>query len=79
MTWNYRVLRTIINGEETFAIHEVYYDKNGNPDSCTKRASEPFGENLKELRSDMDRMLEAFSQPVLEYSMFCSKEANKNG
>ena len=41
MTWNYRILKrkTILStGEEVeyYALHEVYYDKKGNPDSYTK-------------------------------------------
>lgn len=70
--WNYRVLRRSwlhINGdvEHTFAIHEVYYNDDGVPNSCSKDSIEPHGESMEELQKDFRRQLEAFSKPVLCY------------
>jgi hypothetical protein len=69
--WNYRVLRhNSINGDVYYQIHEVYYDKGENPTSCSVNAIPAMGETTGELRRDLDMMLNAFNQPVLEYDYF---------
>jgi hypothetical protein len=40
MHWNHRVIRSRRNGEEWYAIHEVYYDDDGKPETYT---AEPDG------------------------------------
>jgi len=59
-----------------FAIHEVYYDDNNNPTSCTKEPCCPFGESIEELNDDSAYMLRALSLPVLEYSLFEKEDIN---
>lgn len=70
MTWNYRVIRRVVNNtgepEVMYAIHEVYYLK-GKPHTVTVRPAYPSGETFEELRRDMDHYARAISQPVLEY------------
>lgn len=73
MSWNYRILRHEYkhkNGdiEEYLKIHEVYYDENGNPKMCTVEGMSPGGEDLSELKSDLDKMIRALSLPILDYS-----------
>lgn len=63
MTWNYRVVR---NGIE-FAIHEVYYDVDGNIMFRSEFPEVVYGETLDELLSDYARMAEAFKKPVIDY------------
>ena len=71
MTWNYRVMRfTYSNGTSYFAVHEVYYDKDGAPNAYSAGACEPYGESLEELKSDMSMMLKAFHLPILTESDF---------
>lgn len=79
MGWNYRVLRRKLKPESAvlgqpvygYAIHEVYYDADGNPTSCTETGCAPFGESEKELREDLIMMrFDACSRPVLDYEMF---------
>jgi hypothetical protein len=65
-TWNYRVLQH----EGNFAIHEVYYE-DGKPTSCTEDPVAPFGEDtVEELRRDMELMMRALNEPVLNYKDF---------
>ena len=75
--WNYRVVRKknadadAKDKEErvnfTYAVHEAYYDKNGHVGAITQDPTEPFGENIEELRHAWVMMAEAFGQPILDY------------
>lgn len=69
-TWNYRVLKKTDQktGETIYAIHEVYYDDAGKPETCTENPVAPAGESLAELKRDMDHYLLALHKTVLEYS-----------
>jgi hypothetical protein len=68
-TWNYRVLKTTDQktGETIYAIHEVYYNDAGRPETCTENSVAPMGESLAELKRDMELYLLALSKPILEY------------
>ena len=68
-TWNYRVVRRhVFPGEDYYAIHEVFYDAEGNPTLVTTDAIEPGGETLEELEEDFTTQREdAFRKPVLNF------------
>lgn len=71
MSWNYRVIRTIDpNGDEYYGIHEVYYDDEGNPVSCTENSVNPIGESVEDLSHTVIYMMRAFTEPVLEMRQF---------
>jgi hypothetical protein len=76
MTWNYRVLsRTKYNGlrkeeYQELGVHEVYYDDEGNPTSCSVDPITPWGFSFVELRKDFELMRRAFEKPVLRYEDF---------
>lgn len=68
MTWNYRVMKRTdkTDGEVTFGIYEVYYNKDGKINSYTAEdvgliAATPF-----ELGK---RFEEAMSKPILDYNV----------
>ncbi len=63
MTWNYR----IVFKDDGYAIHEVYYDSEGEPTACTVQAVSPFGETVMELRQDARAYMTALGRPVLKY------------
>jgi len=69
MGWNFRVLvtETNISGdvETWYAIHEVYYDKDGVPDGTTKRSVDISGESKKDLKWRMKKMKKCLSKPFL--------------
>ena len=48
MSWNYRVIEHEDEDVKFYQIHEVYYDKDGNPESMTEDASLPFGDNVED-------------------------------
>lgn len=69
MTWNYRVIKTkqIIDKIEhiTYAIHEVYYDENGQVESWTENPVYLASESVNELKQDLLYIKKAFALPVL--------------
>jgi hypothetical protein len=64
MTWQYRVIHK--NGE--YAVHEVYYDDQGEPWTCTQEPVCPKCETLEELRVDLEHYTVALDLPVLHYT-----------
>jgi len=75
MTWNYRVLRQVQNGEPYLAIYEVYYDKNGRANAMTANPIAIQGETLEELMEAYKMQAEAFAQPVLDYDKIPEPDA----
>ena len=68
MTWNHRVIRRKYDtGEEYFAIHEVYYDASGEPESVTALPVAVFEDSIDDLAITIDRFRECLSKPVLDY------------
>jgi hypothetical protein len=63
-TWNYRVI--LKSGG--YAIHEVYYDEEGEPWTCTEDPVCPEGDTLEALREEMEYYRLALERPVLEYA-----------
>jgi hypothetical protein len=50
-----------------YAVHEVFYDENGAPHTCTAQPVPVGGETLDELRDELSRFIAALHRPVLEY------------
>ena len=70
MSWNHRVIRNVVDGEETFTIHEVYYREDGYPESVTENPVPAFGTNVEELTHNLVHMMSALTKPVLDFTMF---------
>lgn len=74
MGWNYRVVRQkhetpigdTIRTFYTYEIHEAYYDDTDHVVAITENAVNPFGENIRELRTSWVMMAEAFGKPILD-------------
>lgn len=67
MTWNYRVIRSKDpDGEYYYAIHEVYYNNNQEPDSWSRDAIRMFEYSMSELEEEFGRLRKAMSKTVLE-------------
>jgi len=71
--WNYRIIRKIIDGRESYGIHEVYYWEDDSMAWIATPGS-PYGESLKELKGDLALMTQAFDQPVLDLKIVDGKE-----
>lgn len=64
--WNYRVVQwKTPQGKPYFSIHEVYYDDEGRPISCSVEPDHPMGNTLDELREDLEWYRKAIDAPVL--------------
>ncbi|NJL70698.1 MAG: hypothetical protein HC888_03315 [Candidatus Competibacteraceae bacterium] len=51
MSWNYRIVKLADGG---YAIHEVYYDKGGKPNSMTKDAITFGGDTPEEVSRQIE-------------------------
>jgi len=80
MSWNYRVVRKVhrVDGREEFqyGIHEVYYDDDHVPTSCTVDPVTPYGDTEDELAQDMRYFASALEKPVLDYDSFGVKSGS---
>jgi len=75
MTWNYRIIRSQDpDGSECFALHEVYYDGEGRPETYTERPCGFVGESPEAVRGALEMALAAFTEPVLTEADFHVEE-----
>ena len=57
MSWNHRVIaKEDCEGEEYLAIHEVYYNEDGDPKSMTKLPMEVSSQDIKGLKWTIKQM-----------------------
>lgn len=81
-TWNYRVVyhapskytfgEKEFDREEYLAIHEVYYDEDGNPNSMTINPiviGDEGKNSLASLKWVLENQLESIKKPILEYEL----------
>jgi len=66
MDWNYRVCHRPNSAVPSMAIHEVYYDKDGDICWYSKTPIVPFGDFETELYEDVLKMMTAFDYPNLD-------------
>ena len=66
-TWNYRVMAHEEGEDIWFQVHEVYYDKNGKPNSYTEEAATSGGFNIDELVEDERGISDAIRNSQLAY------------
>lgn len=62
--WNYRVVKTIGDGEDLYAVHEVYYT-DGAPGAMTGNEVSPAAGDLAGLLVSWQNYQAAFAKPVL--------------
>lgn len=70
MSWNYRVVKTIVCGEESYGIHEVYYDEQGEPRMFSADPCPVYSETLEGLEKEISRFEAALGRPILQESNF---------
>jgi len=70
MSWNYRLIKRAHEGREFYAIHEVYYNDNGVPESVTQDAVPVLGDTTEEVTHTLIYMLKALTEPTLDYKIF---------
>jgi|ETNvirnome_2_300_1030623.scaffolds.fasta_scaffold00786_13 hypothetical protein len=74
MTWNYRVFKQMFHGESLFSIHETYYEDDKKVMAVTDSPSSPYGDTKKEIKRDLEMMLEAFNKPTLKWDAWEGKK-----
>ena len=67
-TWNYRVVKK----DEYVGIHEAYYNGEGNVYMVTVDPVSPVGEDLDQLKTTLELMLEALDDGVLDFDQIGS-------
>ncbi len=66
--WNYRVMKRISpEGKNEYGIYEVSYDDAGTISVWTKNPITPPCSSLEELHADLEQMMAAFDNEVLDY------------
>lgn len=68
--WNHRILIHRNKDEVGYSVHEVYYDEDGKPNSCTADSCHPYGNTIEELKNEIDQFAKATTLPFLEHSFF---------
>jgi hypothetical protein len=71
MTWNHRVIkyetRNLFGDPDVgYAIHEVFYNNDGEIRGMTSDAVKPWGDTKEELREELLRMLAALDKPDID-------------
>ncbi len=87
--WNHRVVRQTVarseaESETSLAIHEAHYTAKKSktvPELITVDPVGVWGENKKELKDTLKRMMRSLDKPVLEYTKFVKdkKTSEKTG
>ena len=75
--WNYRVVLTTSDSPDVkpeYAIHEVYYDDNGDMTMITERAVSPSGESLDDLEM---LFIVALEKPVVVWDSKLKKPVER--
>jgi hypothetical protein len=66
MSWNHRILAHEQHGDEPyFMIHEVHYDKDGNPEAYTEKGVPVGGNSIKDITWVLNKMLACRKKPIL--------------
>ena len=62
-TWKYRVILK----DGRYAIHEVFYDEDAEPWTCSEEPVCPEADTLEALREELKHYRRALEWPALEY------------
>ena len=76
--WNYRVIKTYYKDykEWSYGVHEVFYDKKGNPILVSVDEIGCHAGSLREIKKDLKLYVAAFDKPVLDMKIFEKKYKN---
>ncbi len=73
MSWNHRVLAHKEGNTVVYAIHEVYYDKDGVPEGHTQNDISVRGSSIEGLSWTLDKMKKCLEKPILSVENFPEK------
>jgi len=68
MNWNYRIMKHKNSDSEfEYGVYEVYYNENGEVKGYTENSMTPTVDSPEGLKKELEIMLKAFDQEILEY------------
>lgn len=68
MSWNHRILaHEFPDGTIELHIHEVYYDKHGVPDGCTKNPISIGAEDIDGMNWQLEKIKECLEKPIIYF------------
>jgi len=70
MGWNHRILAHKDGDDWYFQIHEVYYNKQNEPEGYTENGTPVGAENIESIHWVLDKMKECINKPVLSVDNF---------
>ncbi len=78
MGWNHRVMRCLDpNGDVTYGVHEVHYDKAGKISGWTEDAVEVTSDSRDGILLVLAQMAEAIALPILDIATGIIVESDK--
>lgn len=72
-TWNYRVVKK----RAYLAIHEAYYDENGNVHSLSEDPVSPESEDLAQLKTALELMQETLNEDIIDFEQLHTANDNR--
>ena len=66
MSWDYRVMKQKDGDDDWYQIHEVHY-KDNKVHGYSKYATIIAGQNIEELKWNLEKMLESLDKEILDY------------
>ncbi len=70
MSWNHRILAHKDGEDWFFQIHEVYYDKEGKPNSYTSNGVSVGAESVEGINWVLGKMKKCLDKPILSVKNF---------
>ena len=70
MTWNHRLVKRTHGDDVLYAIHEVYYDDQGAPESVTEDPVGVAEQSKDDIKTTLRHMERALTMPTLNYEDF---------
>lgn len=70
MAWNHRLIKRTHDTGVFYAIHEVYYDESGKPESITENPVSISEHSKSDVMTTLRRMERALTMPTLNYEDF---------
>lgn len=74
MHWNYRVIKKREKYGDVYYIHEAYYEGDDpRPTMISENPIAPLGDSLEELKGDLEYMVNALADPVIDWDEWVSQ------
>jgi len=80
MSWNHRVRKETVDGEDFFTIVEAFYNEKGELRYTTINGVAPVGSTIEELQQSLQWMMDALGKSILEEPIvYVADDDDKDG